>query len=195
MGVMRSSLLTLAGSLFLGSIYGSVDAGEAPHAAGILDPRVREYLLPTRVVWQSPSDHCVVDKAQELLETFSGQVTLDNRAACVLRHEGKEPGILLDFGRELHGGLQIAVADLSPSSKRSKTTRVRVRFGESVGEAMSELGGEANATNDHAVRDETVALPSSIWLANRVKKIEGVDKIDRPAETNYNPFASFLKGD
>ncbi|HZF02013.1 MAG TPA: queuosine precursor transporter [Methylomirabilota bacterium] len=42
---------------------------------------------------------------------------------------------------------------------------------------------------------EIVALPLSLWLANRVKQIEGVDKIDRPEETNYNPFASFLKGD
>jgi uncharacterized integral membrane protein (TIGR00697 family) len=37
---------------------------------------------------------------------------------------------------------------------------------------------------------ETIALPASVWIANRVKQIEGVDKIDRPGETNYNPFAS-----
>jgi hypothetical protein len=38
---------------------------------------------------------------------------------------------------------------------------VRVRFGESVSEAMSELGGEKNATNDHAIRDQTCLVP---WL-------------------------------
>lgn len=42
---------------------------------------------------------------------------------------------------------------------------------------------------------EAVALPLSIWISNRVKQIEGVDKIDKPEETNYNPFASFLKWD
>lgn len=39
---------------------------------------------------------------------------------------------------------------------------------------------------------EVAALPLSVWLANRVKQIEGVDQIDRPEQTNYNPFASFL---
>jgi uncharacterized integral membrane protein (TIGR00697 family) len=42
---------------------------------------------------------------------------------------------------------------------------------------------------------EILLLPFSIWLANRIKRIEGTDKIDQPAETNYNPFASFLKWD
>ena len=42
---------------------------------------------------------------------------------------------------------------------------------------------------------EILALPFSLRFANWVKKIEGVDKIDRPEETNYNPFASFLKWD
>jgi hypothetical protein len=79
----------------------------------------------------------------------------------VLRNYGKPPGILLDLGRELHGGIQVAAADPKLSSKESKTTRVRVRFGESAAEAMSELGGDANATNDHAVRDETILLPWS----------------------------------
>lgn len=40
---------------------------------------------------------------------------------------------------------------------------------------------------------EAVALPITVRFANRVKQIEGLDKIDRPEETNYNPFASILK--
>jgi alpha-L-rhamnosidase len=127
----------------------------------VVDPRVREYLLPTRVLWASPTNECEVNNAAQLLKPFSGQITLESKGVCVLRHQGKPPAILLDFGRELHGGIQIAVADLSPSSKSSKTTRVKVRFGESAAEAMSDLGGEPNATNDHAVRDEVVLLP---WL-------------------------------
>jgi queuosine precursor transporter len=42
---------------------------------------------------------------------------------------------------------------------------------------------------------EILLLPFTLWLANRVKKIEGIDKIDQPDEVNYNPFASFLKWD
>ena len=38
-------------------------------------------------------------------------------------------------------------------SSTDRGARVRIRFGESVMEAMSEPGGEGNATNDHARRD------------------------------------------
>lgn len=127
------------------------------------DARVREYVMPTRIVWQSAAEGSTVQHAERLLEPFSGQITLDHRAGCVLRHDGRAPGILLDFGRELHGGVQIAVADLKNATPESKTVRVRVRFGESVSEAMSELGGEKNATNDHAVRDDEIRLP---WLGS-----------------------------
>lgn len=36
---------------------------------------------------------------------------------------------------------------------------------------------------------EILALPFSTRVANWVKRAEGIDKIDVPAETNYNPFA------
>jgi alpha-L-rhamnosidase len=133
----------------------------AEPAGAKADPRVRHYVAPTRVVWQSREDGAVVEKPEHLLKPDSGQVTLSNPAACVLRHKGKAPGILLDFGRELHGGVQIAVSNLHPATKDSKSVRLRIRFGESVSEAMSELGGEKNATNDHAVRDQTCLVP---WL-------------------------------
>ncbi len=79
--------------------------------------------------------------------------------------------LILDFGKEMRGGIRILVhgSDLSP---------VRIRFGESVGECCAELGiceafsGKAqlrelpeavrrqNATNDHALRDISISLPS-----------------------------------
>jgi hypothetical protein len=112
-------------------------------------------------LWQSEQPGAVVQNPQRLLEPFTGQATLDDRAGCLLRHQGQPPGVLLDFGRELHGGVQIAVSDLKAPSAADKTVRVRVRFGESAAEAMSELGGESNASNDHAVRDQTIRVP---WL-------------------------------
>ena len=39
---------------------------------------------------------------------------------------------------------------------------------------------------------EVIALPFSMRFANYVKKVEGVDKIDYPDHTNYNPFAVFF---
>lgn len=154
---MRLCLVLIPGAL--ASLAGQPDTNVNSTIAR--DPRVRDYLSPARVLWQSPPDACAVLDAELLLEPFNGQVTLGNTAGCVLRNNGKAPGILLDFGRELHGGIQVAVADLRPASKESRTVRVRVRFGESAAEAMSELGGEANATNDHAVRDDILRLP---WM-------------------------------
>lgn len=40
---------------------------------------------------------------------------------------------------------------------------------------------------------EIVALPLSIPFANWLKKTEGIDQIDRPQITSYNPFAVFFK--
>ncbi len=136
-------------------------AFEPMHRSASRDPRVREYVTARRVVWQSSGANAAVEHADRLLAAGPGQITLDDRAGCVLRNEGGAPGVLLDFGRELHGGIQIGVADLRATTPESKTVRMRVRFGESVSEAMSDLGGEKNATNDHAVRDQTCLVP---WL-------------------------------
>jgi hypothetical protein len=95
-----------------------------------------------------------VKNAHALLSNGSGQVTLDNRFPCVLNEGGS---VLVDFGRELHGGVQIMVGRM----KDSIPARFRIRFGESVSEAMSDIGGLKNATNDHAVRDQSVLVP---WL-------------------------------
>ncbi len=71
--------------------------------------------------------------------------------------DGQKSGILLDFGVQLSGGVQI----VAYSSPANSPVRVRLRFGESVTEAMSDLGGSQNATNDHAVRDQTTLVP---WM-------------------------------
>jgi hypothetical protein len=158
---MNDLLPILTGAaLALGFLYPPA-AGAEPGPLPSADPRVREYVMPTRVLWQSPPESGAVLDAEALLQPFSGQITLDSRSGCTLRNNGNPPGILLDFGRELHGGVQIAVADLKASSPVSKTVRLRVRFGESASETMSELGGDPNATNDHAVRDQTILVP---WL-------------------------------
>lgn len=67
------------------------------------------------------------------------------------------PALLLDYGRELHGGLQI-ITGMYPGNKPIK---LRVRLGESASEAMSDVEPEHNATNDHAMRDMIVQVP---WL-------------------------------
>ena len=59
--------------------------------------------------------------------------------------------IIFDFGKEICGGIRIFAF-------KANNTPVRVRFGESLTECSAELGGETNATNDHALRDFSVNL-------------------------------------
>lgn len=59
--------------------------------------------------------------------------------------------IILDYGKEMNGGIRIL-------TYLAKSVRVRIRFGESLTECCSELGGEKNATNDHSLRDFFVEL-------------------------------------
>ncbi|MHC4520559.1 MAG: alpha-L-rhamnosidase-related protein [Planctomycetota bacterium] len=118
------------------------------------DPRVRAYVLPTRVLWHSEAG---VQAPQRLLQKRSGQVTLDASNPCVLKSDKARPGILLDFGKELHGGVQIMVWH----TRDNQPVRLRVRFGESASEAMAEFGGDRNTTNDHAIRDQKILVP---WL-------------------------------
>ena len=123
------------------------------------DPRIREYLSPTRIVWSQHSD--LISHPEYLLNKGIGQADLTNARICVMRsNDDEHPAILLDFGRELQGGVQITTG--MPSNHQP--VRVRIRFGESASEAMCEIDGENGATNDHAVRDFEITLP---WLGVR----------------------------
>ncbi|MES2463412.1 MAG: alpha-L-rhamnosidase C-terminal domain-containing protein [Armatimonadota bacterium] len=116
---------------------------------GTPDPRVRRYVLPTRIVWQSDDD--TVQESANLLANDTGQAIISfmTYTACQLRsRNGTTASVLLDFGRELHGGIQILIAHANRSH-----VAVRIRLGESVSEAM----GDPN--NDHALNDVTLNLP------------------------------------
>lgn len=118
------------------------------------DPRTRAYIGPVRIVWSTGNDEeCEILYPERLLSANSGQITKEAPNACVVTNKGKQPSILLDFGVELHGGVRIAVVE---GTVPNRNARLRVRFGESAMEAMSDLGGELNATNHHAARDSII---------------------------------------
>ena len=112
-------------------------------------PLKTDYIPATRVMWTAGSP----DNTAKLMKPFCGQVAVNEPEVCTL-HSGD--ALLLDFGRELHGGLRITTA-----MRGSKATpRIRLRFGESVSEAMSDVA-TSTATNEHSMRDFEAALP---WL-------------------------------
>ncbi|SER29395.1 alpha-L-rhamnosidase [Gracilibacillus ureilyticus] len=127
-------------------------------AFGKKDSRIREYITPENILWKTDDNHSEVKNEQLLLEDRESQVLITPENPVVMRHEGNSPAILLDFGRELHGGIQLAVWNIVKSGQLIKSAKIRVRFGESAMEAMSEIGGETNATNDHAIRDQIVDI-------------------------------------
>lgn len=130
-------------------IFGSARAPEAQ-----TDPTVRRFLSPVKILWRTGA----ITNAERLLKPGNGQADLSGKDLCLLKSDGQtKPGLLLDFGKELHGGLQLVTGQW----RVSKPITVRIRFGESVSEAMADIEPKQNATNDHAIRDMTVQVP---WL-------------------------------
>lgn len=114
----------------------------------IPDERVRSYVTPARIVWQNGD----VRNAEALLFGTTGQPTIWRSPGAFL-----EPGasLLLDYGRELHGGIQIVTGRLRDGSwEHCPPLKCRVRFGESVSETMGEPG------NVHAIHDSVIDLPT-----------------------------------
>lgn len=102
-------------------------------------------LEPVRIIWTQGD----VTGAENLLIRRERQISLAPSDPAVLRTEEKAAAILLDFGCEIHGGIRLLAWQGDPE----QGIKVRIRFGESAAEAMSEIGGPQNATNDHAARD------------------------------------------
>lgn len=125
-----------------------------------------DYLPVTRIVAEN---NCINSCA--VLEDSPRQTVLYGKeTSLTLKNKG---WIILDFGKELQGGVTITLPEIK------KNTSLRIVFGESVSEAMSDIGYK-NATNDHSVRD--IIMPISGWqtfrygnTGFRFVKLEAVD--------------------
>lgn len=116
-----------------------------------------KYLAPTRVIWTSDKTGEQVQNVESILKLGIGQADLNQgEYLTLLSDNNSNPGIILDFGCEIHGGIEI----ITTRSNKKPAGKIRVRFGESVSETMS-TSGEQGATNDHAIRDFEILLP---WL-------------------------------
>ena len=119
--------------------------------------RTIAYLPPTRIVWQETTGDASITGLESLLRGGNGQADLfDGQITRIKSGTHGRASFLLDFGRELQGGIQMVTGRSS-----QKEVKVRVRFGESASEAMCDITPENGATNDHAIRDFQLTLP---WL-------------------------------
>ena len=112
---------------------------------------VSEYLIPTRVVLTEGP----VTSPEVLTMPYPGQVSTSEEHMTEFGHGGS---VLLDFGKEIQGGIQITRAMYGSHDP----ARFRLVLGESVSEALSDVTEKGStATNDHAVRDFEISVP---WL-------------------------------
>ena len=120
------------------------------------DSRVREYITPKSILWLSDTTGRFIVNPERLLLPGNGQADLSSVNLCYLYNdEGHQAALVLDFGYQMFGALQI----ISGIAEGDYPVSVRVRFGESVSETFSDTGEGHTATNDHAMRDMTLQIP------------------------------------
>ena len=128
---------------------------------GIDDERQRRVLFPVRVVktfGNVRGDNYLTEykPAQVAIYGYHDQCVLDNR------NSDTHAGVLVDFGRELHGTVTVSVWSMNGAY-----ANYIVRLGESVSEALTPIGVK-NATNDHANRD--MLTGSGPWSSNETNE-------------------------
>lgn len=87
---------------------------------------------------------------EELLIGKAPCVSFRREGCCVFIQKGAY--VVLDFGKELCGGVRLI------TSTMDGTAKFRITFGESLSEACADLG-QKNATNDHSPRDFEAVIP------------------------------------
>ncbi len=122
-----------------------------------VDPRIRRYLTPKRVVYTQGS----ATGAETMLIECPNQITFNPKTCCSLKNKPGEvkAGILVDFGSEIAGSLRVLVHGVRNNAPGEDVNNVhlRIRLGESVMEALTPIGVK-NTTNNHATRDFEMTL-------------------------------------
>ena len=104
-----------------------------------------EYLLPTKVVAGEN-----IENVESLFYSKGLYATINSNANEWNQHlkmNGAGAFVVLDFGKEMNGGVRL-ITNLVQDVR----CKLRIRFGESLGEVNAELG-EKNAQNAHSLRD------------------------------------------
>ncbi len=104
---------------------------------------MKEYIFPKTI-----KESYLASDLDSLLKKQPLQIGLCETKTATVSSGGY---IILDYGKEMNGGIRILTF-------LTEKARVRIRFGESLTECCSEIGGEKNATNDHALRDLCIEL-------------------------------------
>ncbi|MDH6342408.1 alpha-L-rhamnosidase [Parabacteroides sp. PFB2-12] len=158
------------------------------------DELTRLYISPQRIVWTYNEEQ--VKDAELLLEPGNSQAEMAGRKVCTLTStENETASILLDYGKEIHGGLQLVMG----SSSRREPSLVRIRFGESVGECNSQTHNAdwrvGYSTDDHAKRDITMEIPRDglIEIGNTGFRFVRIDLLQRNTTIRLKEARAILR--
>lgn len=115
------------------------------------DTRRTELILPHRVVYATEG----VERQEWVLECGDSQTQPATKNFTLLSTQGgKKAAILLDFGTEFFGGVQIITQGIDPVDG----VPAKIRFGESANEAFAKLGEKGSCAH-HGMRDFDVLIP------------------------------------
>lgn len=132
---------------------------------------ITEFLPPIKIVGEEKTEN-----AERLVGNSQRQIPLSDANFATVRPNG---WILLDYGKEISGGARILTQTVRSEKYSAK---IRVRFGESATEAMSELG-EKNSGNHHSTRDFVLNVQniSEVRFGStgfRFIRIDNLDNVD-----------------
>ncbi|MDR0836535.1 MAG: alpha-L-rhamnosidase [Tannerella sp.] len=156
------------------------------------DELTRVFISPQRIVWKSDSG---VSSEELLLQQGNSQAEMTKRPVCLMNSgESDTASILLDYGKELHGGLQLVMG-----GSRRQPSLVRIRFGESVGECNSQTDNSewkvGFSTDDHAKRDIIMEIPrdGKIEIGNTGFRFVRIDLLQRNTTIRLKEARAILR--
>ena len=161
------------------------------------DELTRIFISPVRVMWTSDATDTLIKNTKVLLKMGNSQSDMSRQTKfCSIRTIGNDTSsILLDYGKELHGGLQLVMG----GSSRREPSLVRIRFGESVGEANSQTYNSdwlmGFSTDDHAKRDIVMEIPRTglIEIGNTGFRFVRIDLIQPNTTINLKEARAILR--
>ncbi len=190
MRVFYRSFFVIAFLSFYGSAFAQLPPvfNSKPAALARSTSLTRKYLTAERIVWMSDKSGKYVQNAESVLVSGIGQADLNSSGYLnLISKKDTFPGIILDFGREIQGGLEI----VTTRGITETGNKIRVRFGESVSETMSNIGTNG-AINDHAMRDFVIALPwlGRLEIGNSGFRFVRIDLVDANAKIEFKEISA-----
>lgn len=161
------------------------------------DELTRVFISPVRVMWTSDTSGELIKNTGVLLKPGISQSDVSGQTQfCSIESTDTDTAsILLDYGKELHGGLQLVMG----GSSRREPSLVRIRFGESVGEANSATYNSewlmGFSTDDHAKRDIVMEIPRSglIEIGNTGFRFVRIDLLQPNTTINVKEARAILR--